>query len=163
MISLLTTSHVPLLVPCHGFAFLMVRWRVKKSTVALWRGRELRVSFCDVCCEIAAVSPEETQTAQWESTLKSGRTLFLILILCAAPAFLWRDFNFTSLHCIPFISFTSQSFGIIHINLKAKRVTSRWSQKPVGPQSELLNDTSAAPCSVLSCCWIIKQKQNRKH
>lgn len=40
----LTTSHVLLLVPCHGFAFLMVRWRVKGSTVALWRGREARVS-----------------------------------------------------------------------------------------------------------------------
>lgn len=50
--------------------------------------------LCDVCCEITAVSPEETQTAQCESTLKVfalaclGRTLFLIFILPAAQAFL---------------------------------------------------------------------------
>lgn len=67
----LTTSHVLLLVPCHGFAFLMVRWRVKESTVALWRERESAGFLCDVCCEIAAVSPEETQTAQRECTLKA--------------------------------------------------------------------------------------------
>lgn len=71
VISSLTTIHVLLLVPCHGFAFLMVRWRVKESTVALWRGRESAGFLCDVCCEIAAVSPEETQTAQCECTLKA--------------------------------------------------------------------------------------------
>lgn len=52
--------------------FLMVRWRVEQGTRQHSKGgRELLRFLCDVCCENAEVSPEERQTAQYESTLKS--------------------------------------------------------------------------------------------
>lgn len=72
--------------------------------------------LCDVCCEITAASPEETQTAQCESALHSLLLLaraghYLgFLILPAAHSFLWSDFYFVWLHC-SFISFTSQSYN----------------------------------------------------
>lgn len=109
--------------------------------------------LCDVCCEITAVSPELTQTAQCESTLKS------LLLLAWARYYFW--FLFCLLHTLSFevisnlhiaalyslISFTSQSYSI-HLHTKAESMTSRWSQKPVVPQAGVLKDTSA-PSSIL--------------
>lgn len=103
-------------------------------------GRKRGAGFlCDVCCEITAVSPEETRDSSvWEHTQGfalacRGWTVFLILILPAAHPVLWSGFNVTSLHCISFIPFTSQSSSVYILTPTAKWVTSRWSRKPVGP------------------------------
>lgn len=71
-------------------------------------------------------------------------------------------FYFTSLHCISSIPFHFTGKGprsarVLRPRAKpsrAERVTSRWSQKPVGPQSELPpNDSSStAAAATLSCC-----------
>ena len=53
------------------FAFLMVRWRGEGERRGGTVERQGTAAFlCDVCCEITAAAPEETQTAQCESALK---------------------------------------------------------------------------------------------
>lgn len=74
--------------------------------------------LCDVCCEITAVSPEETQTAQCESTLEACSRLpgldsiFDFNSACCTPSplkwflcyitalYFFYSFHFTELQCI---------------------------------------------------------------
>lgn len=110
------------------------------GAVALWRGRELRVSSVMSSCEITAVSPEETQTAQCEGKTQVfalaclGRTLFLISPACrSTPKSFEVIFHFTYFYAVILpLSFTSLSPSK-HNDMTEKWVTSRWSQKPVRP------------------------------
>lgn len=92
------------LVPRSVFLFLL-----------LWRWRALLALVCDVCCEISAVSPEETRTAPSEggevfAGPRLGWTLCLIFILPAARALLWSALWFAYLcSTLLLISFTSWS------------------------------------------------------
>lgn len=165
MISPLTRSHVPLLVPCHAFCIFdgcVGEWRRERGGNG-GEEEEQHVVLCDVCCEITAVSPEETQTAQCESTSSSlcsclpGPDIILdFYSACRTPPFPFEVISILHIspHCFFFYFFHFTE--CVHINMEAEWVTSRWSQKPVVPQSELLLNDTSAPCGLLSCYWIMK-------
>lgn len=124
--------------------------------------RKMAGFLYDACCVITAGSPEETQTDQCESRLDSysgspGLDIISDFKASACCTVHCLPFEAASIlhHCTVLFWFPSLRTATIHIqyiNRRAKWVTSRWSQKPVDPQSELLNERSAAVYSELSCC-----------
>lgn len=143
-------SHVPLLVPCHGFAFLMVRWRVKESTVALWWGKELRRSSVMSAVRLQQCHLRKPRQLSVRahlslcSCLPGPDIIFDFYSACCTRFPLKSSlFYIPPLHCffLSFLSFTFTELKCIRINMKAKWVTSRWSQKPVVPPELFLNYT----------------------
>lgn len=157
MISPLTRSHVLLSVPCPAFAFLMVRWWGKKRAVALWSGGKWWVSSMMPAGLLQ--QGHQRKPRQISVSVDSRLTLARrgwTLFLCACCTVHCLPFEAASIlhHCTVLFLFPSLPTATVHIQYidrRAKWVTSRWSQKPVGPQSALLNERSAAVYSELLC------------
>lgn len=142
-------SHVPLLVPCHAF-WIFDGALAGGAGHAAAQQRGKRTAAFPLWCllwDCRSVTWGKADSSVWEHTRLWSRSPgpdiifdFLFCLLHALSFEVISDLHIVTAYFFYFLHFLELQY--IHINMRAKQMTSRWSQKPVVLQAEHLNDTS---------------------